>query len=161
MLLFVVLADCSFSCASATRMVGRMANEAVECLKVPQRWTQRRSSYFASQDGILANPTDGDIGAVFGLGFPAFLGGPFRWIDRIGAKTLTRELEGYASIYGPQVKRRDGWVCLLMLLRSLRRRHCLSSTPAPTKNSTTKREPTCMGAVQESACCARVLLAAH
>lgn len=52
----------------------------------------------------MANATDGDIGAVFGLGFPPFLGGPFRWIDRIGARTLVREMEGLTTLCGPQFK---------------------------------------------------------
>ncbi len=68
----------------AERCVLQMVNEAVYCL----------------QEKILRNPRDGDIGAVFGLGFPPFLGGPFRYIDALGADAVLTRLKHYEVIYG-------------------------------------------------------------
>jgi 3-hydroxyacyl-CoA dehydrogenase/enoyl-CoA hydratase/3-hydroxybutyryl-CoA epimerase len=68
------------------RLVFAFLNEAVRCL----------------EDGILRSPRDGDVGAIFGLGFPPFLGGPFRHLDRIGAKPAVATLERLREQHGPR-----------------------------------------------------------
>jgi 3-hydroxyacyl-CoA dehydrogenase/enoyl-CoA hydratase/3-hydroxybutyryl-CoA epimerase len=51
-------------------------------------------------DGVLRAPRDGDVGALFGLGFPPFRGGPFRYVDTIGAAEVLRRVQGYADRFG-------------------------------------------------------------
>lgn len=59
------------------RAVLAMLNEAVRCLS----------------DGIIRSPRDGDVGAVFGIGFPPFRGGPFRYMDSLGLQIVVQRLE--------------------------------------------------------------------
>ena len=68
----------------AERCVLQMVNEAARCL----------------QEGILRNARDGDIGAVFGLGFPPFRGGPFRYADSIGVAAVVARLNTLCAQHG-------------------------------------------------------------
>ncbi|WP_215398486.1 fatty acid oxidation complex subunit alpha FadJ [Rheinheimera oceanensis] len=68
----------------SSRCVVQMLNEAVRCL----------------DEGIIASARDGDIGAIFGIGFPPFLGGPFRYIDQLGAANLVTQLRNLESRFG-------------------------------------------------------------
>jgi 3-hydroxyacyl-CoA dehydrogenase/enoyl-CoA hydratase/3-hydroxybutyryl-CoA epimerase len=51
-------------------------------------------------DGIIRSARDGDIGAVFGIGFPPFRGGPFRWADALGARAVVGKLERLRQEHG-------------------------------------------------------------
>ncbi|MBV9358110.1 MAG: hypothetical protein JO023_21575 [Chloroflexi bacterium] len=52
--------------------------------------------------GILQSPADGDLGAVLGLGFPPFRGGPFHYADALTLPVLRDRLEGVARDHGPR-----------------------------------------------------------
>jgi 3-hydroxyacyl-CoA dehydrogenase/enoyl-CoA hydratase/3-hydroxybutyryl-CoA epimerase len=56
------------------------------------------------QEGVLEDPGEGDVGAVFGVGFPAWTGGPFSHIDRLGAAAALKECERLAKRHGPRFK---------------------------------------------------------
>jgi 3-hydroxyacyl-CoA dehydrogenase / enoyl-CoA hydratase / 3-hydroxybutyryl-CoA epimerase len=51
-------------------------------------------------DGIIRSPRDGDIGAVFGIGFPPFRGGPFRMADALGARQVVEKLTRLRQEHG-------------------------------------------------------------
>ena len=51
-------------------------------------------------EGILRSARDGDIGAIFGIGFPPFRGGPFRYADTLGTAALLERTLHYRSKLG-------------------------------------------------------------
>ena len=66
------------------RLVFSMLNEAARAL----------------DEGVVRSPRDGDMGAIFGIGFPPFLGGPLRHLDEIGAKRAAETLQQLTETYG-------------------------------------------------------------
>ncbi len=50
------------------------------------------------QEGIVRDPRDVDLGLIFGIGFPPFLGGLFFWADTLGAKAIIEKLKPYEAL---------------------------------------------------------------
>lgn len=73
----------------AERCVMMMLNEAARCL----------------DEQVIRCARDGDIGAVFGIGFPPFLGGPFHYMEQLGAaeqvNRLTRLMQQHGDRFAP------------------------------------------------------------
>lgn len=68
----------------AERLAFAIVREAVLCL----------------EEGILRSPRDGDLGAVFGFGFPPFRGGPFFLVDHLGAAGFLARIKELEARHG-------------------------------------------------------------
>ncbi|MCL1077846.1 fatty acid oxidation complex subunit alpha FadB [Parashewanella spongiae] len=73
---------------SADEIIARtmipMINETVRCL----------------EEGIIASPAEADMALVYGLGFPPFRGGVFRYIETMGLANFVQLADSYAHL-GP------------------------------------------------------------
>lgn len=54
----------------------------------------------ACDERVVRSPRDGDIGAIFGVGFPPFRGGPFRYVDVLGANEVLRRMRSLEQRFG-------------------------------------------------------------
>lgn len=73
------------------RLLHRQALESARCL----------------EEGVLSHPEDGDIGSIFGIGFPAWTGGALSYIDTIGIARFVRECDELARAYGERFQVSD------------------------------------------------------
>jgi 3-hydroxyacyl-CoA dehydrogenase/enoyl-CoA hydratase/3-hydroxybutyryl-CoA epimerase/enoyl-CoA isomerase len=64
------------------RMMIPMATELARCL----------------EERIVASPAEADMALIYGLGFPPFLGGVFRWIDSIGITAFCDKSQAYQHL---------------------------------------------------------------
>ncbi|MDH3455694.1 MAG: 3-hydroxyacyl-CoA dehydrogenase NAD-binding domain-containing protein [Gemmatimonadota bacterium] len=66
------------------RLIFAMLNEAARAL----------------DERVVGSPRNGDIGAVFGIGFPAFRGGPLRYVSALGVPYAVETLQELTQKYG-------------------------------------------------------------
>ena len=54
----------------------------------------------ALEDGVLTDIREGDVGAILGWGFAPWSGGPFSWLDMIGAARAVEICDGLTATQG-------------------------------------------------------------
>ena len=54
----------------------------------------------AVEERVVRSPRDGDIAAIFGIGFPPFRGGPLRYMDQLGIRQTVEALQELERLYG-------------------------------------------------------------
>jgi 3-hydroxyacyl-CoA dehydrogenase/enoyl-CoA hydratase/3-hydroxybutyryl-CoA epimerase len=58
----------------------------------------------AMDEEVVRSARDGDVGAVFGIGYPAFRGGPLRYLDTIGPARAVQELQRLEQSWGERFR---------------------------------------------------------
>ncbi len=86
------------------QLLGVRALESADATMVERRlvYAMLNEAAMAWSDGAVRSSRDGDIGAVYGIGFPAFRGGPLRLIDDLGADRVVETLRRLDEQFGPR-----------------------------------------------------------
>jgi len=50
------------------------------------------------QEGIVASPQEADMALIYGIGFPPFRGGAFRYLDQTGLANFVATADKYAHL---------------------------------------------------------------
>ncbi|MBK6798912.1 MAG: enoyl-CoA hydratase/isomerase family protein [Acidobacteria bacterium] len=74
----------------------------VEEVKKRLLYAQALDAAQCMEQKVLTDPADGDVGAMLGLGFPPYTGGPLSLIDTIGTAKFVEECDRMAAKYGPR-----------------------------------------------------------
>ena len=80
----------------AERMILRMLNESVACLR----------------EQVVEDADLLDAGMIFGTGFAPFRGGPMHYAKTRGVDTIRQTLEEFTTKFGPRFTPDAGWATL-------------------------------------------------
>ncbi|MEO5825177.1 MAG: 3-hydroxyacyl-CoA dehydrogenase NAD-binding domain-containing protein [Gemmatimonadales bacterium] len=90
--------------ASVFQLLGVRPQGEVDEQRVQDRlvFAMLNEAALAMSEGVVRTPRDADIGAVFGIGYPPFRGGPLRTLDGMGAAEVVARLERLVVSCGPR-----------------------------------------------------------
>ena len=71
-----------------------------EAVKMRLLYVQAIDSARCLEEGVLTHPADGDVGSIFGWGFPAYTGGTLSFIETVGLREFVAEADRLAEKHG-------------------------------------------------------------
>ncbi|MFM2042637.1 MAG: hypothetical protein RLY86_1213 [Pseudomonadota bacterium] len=77
-----------------------VAQPDVEVVKRRLLYAQALDAVRCLEAGVLTTPEDGDVGAILGLGFAPWTGGPFSLIDMVGVAAFVAECRAMEAAHG-------------------------------------------------------------
>ena len=80
------------------------ADEQPELTEIQHRlmFAQALEAVRALEEGVLEDIREGDVGAILGWGFAPWSGGPFGWLDMLGAPRAAAISDSLAAKFGPR-----------------------------------------------------------
>jgi 3-hydroxyacyl-CoA dehydrogenase/enoyl-CoA hydratase/3-hydroxybutyryl-CoA epimerase len=92
--------------AGVSGLLGARSAEGAATDLVERRlvYAMLNEAAMACAETVIRNPRDGDIGAIYGIGFPPFRGGPLRLIDDLGASKVVSTLHELEDQYGERFR---------------------------------------------------------
>ena len=81
-----------------------MADTQPELVEVQHRllFAQVLEAVRALEEGVLTDIREGDVGAILGWGFAPWSGGPFSWLDILGAEYAAARCDDLTATHGPR-----------------------------------------------------------
>ena len=73
---------------------------SVEVVRRRYQFVQCLEAARCLEQGVITDVRDGDVGVVMAVGFPAFTGGPFTYIDNYGLTEFVRDADELSARYG-------------------------------------------------------------
>jgi len=88
---------------------------AVDEIKRRLLHIQALESVRCLEENVISRPQDGDLAAVLGIGFPAWTGGPFSWIEMLGTSRFRAECAALAATAGARFQPTSGMLVAAQL----------------------------------------------
>ena len=87
---------------SVFRLLGVRPADQLDDERIRDRlvYAMLNEAAMAMSEGVVRTPRDADLGAIFGIGYPPFRGGPLRTLDAIGAAQAVARLERLMQLHG-------------------------------------------------------------